>query len=384
MRLRQKKHAEALRHRFLRRGSVTFFAVVPIQPAREMTMTVGGDSSAVTIRMVRPLVLHMRALGVDITKAFAELGVPLQSLFDSEARISHELLVAIWSAFDQRAADPDFGLHILEAVDLRLLDLGSHPSEYLLLHLFANSATVGAGLERLACCYEIAHRGVVIELQRSTHGWDVHYTFRSPTPRHLTEYGVGTLLQMIATATEDGFAAKEVFFTHPTPKSTHEHARVFKAPVRFGAQANGFRLSASQLRAPLVTAQPAILRVVERRVAREVELLQGGEVLTRKVRAFIKKALPNGNPSAVWVAEQLGVSVRTLARKLNCAQTSHQELLDDVRKNLATHYLVDRALTIGEVASLLGFAEQSTFDRAFRRWFAASPREYRERLKTGT
>jgi len=77
------------------------------------------------------------------------------------------------------------------------------------------------------------------------------------------------------------------------------------------------------------------------------------------------------------VAHQLAMSQRTLQRKLREHDTSHQQLLDDLRKNLARTYLDEPSMSIGEVAYLLGFSESSAFHRAFKRWTGQTPSEYR-------
>ena len=76
-------------------------------------------------------------------------------------------------------------------------------------------------------------------------------------------------------------------------------------------------------------------------------------------------------------AKQLGYAPRTLQRKLQAAGTSHQQLLDDMRRELSVYYLQEEQIAITEVAFLLGFSETSAFHRAFRRWMGTSPGEFR-------
>jgi AraC-like DNA-binding protein len=79
------------------------------------------------------------------------------------------------------------------------------------------------------------------------------------------------------------------------------------------------------------------------------------------------------------VAARLGMPPRTLQRRLTVEGTSYNGLLDELRHELALRYLRQRELALAEVAFLLGFAEQSAFQRAFRRWTATSPAEWRRR-----
>jgi AraC-like DNA-binding protein len=78
------------------------------------------------------------------------------------------------------------------------------------------------------------------------------------------------------------------------------------------------------------------------------------------------------------IASRLGTSPRTLQRRLREEeQTSHKQLLDEIRHALALRYLDTEGLSIGEAAFLLGFSEPSAFHRAFKRWTGATPGAYR-------
>ena len=74
------------------------------------------------------------------------------------------------------------------------------------------------------------------------------------------------------------------------------------------------------------------------------------------------------------------VSVRTLQRRLDARELTWQQLLDRTREQLAHQYLADRSLTLGDIALLLGFSEQSAFNRAFRRWTGQTPARIRRQL----
>ena len=95
---------------------------------------------------------------------------------------------------------------------------------------------------------------------------------------------------------------------------------------------------------------------------------------------MVCRLLPQGEPKRDAVAQALCLSQRTLQRRLQEEGTSFQQLLDDTRRELVVQYLAQPNLTLLEIAYLLGFADPSNFFRAFRRWFASTPGEYRARL----
>jgi AraC-like DNA-binding protein len=73
------------------------------------------------------------------------------------------------------------------------------------------------------------------------------------------------------------------------------------------------------------------------------------------------------------------MSPRTLQRRLHEENTSHQQLLDELRRELAQRYLREPTIAIGETAFLLGFSEPSAFHRAFKRWTGTTPGTFRRR-----
>jgi AraC-like DNA-binding protein len=96
------------------------------------------------------------------------------------------------------------------------------------------------------------------------------------------------------------------------------------------------------------------------------------------VRSIIASEFRGGEPSLEHVADQLRLTPRTLQRKLQELGTSHNELFEQMRRQLAMRYLREREMAICEVAYLLGFSESSSFHRAFKRWTGLTPKEFRE------
>jgi AraC-like DNA-binding protein len=97
-----------------------------------------------------------------------------------------------------------------------------------------------------------------------------------------------------------------------------------------------------------------------------------------RVRTLIADELRGGNPTAARIATRLKMSVRTLSRLLAAEDTSFRDLLDGVRRELAIELLAGEEASIAEVGFLLGFAELSSFHRAFRRWTGRTPAEFRQ------
>jgi AraC-like DNA-binding protein len=126
-------------------------------------------------------------------------------------------------------------------------------------------------------------------------------------------------------------------------------------------------------------ADPQLLAAVERHLDAQLAGDARGAWI-EEVRRAMADALSHGDPNVRAIGRRLGLSPRTLQRRLGESQASFQGLLAEVRRDLAEQYLRRPDLSIGEVGFLLGYADLSSFHRAFRRWSGNTPRERRRTL----
>jgi len=130
---------------------------------------------------------------------------------------------------------------------------------------------------------------------------------------------------------------------------------------------------AADLDAQLPTTNAVLLRVNEQVLTDYLARLERSEV-TVQVQAKLIQLLPSGKVEEGFIARALNLSLRSLQRKLEERGVTFRKLLDDTRQQLAEQYLKDSTLSVSEIAYLLGFAEVSSFSRAFKRWTGRAPR----------
>jgi len=106
--------------------------------------------------------------------------------------------------------------------------------------------------------------------------------------------------------------------------------------------------------------------------------------LIQDVKRLLAASFQKGTPGLKGIAKELGMSPRTLQRRLGEHGASYHSLLDEVRRDLSRNYLLESEMALGEVAYLLGFSEVSAFHRAFRRWTGLTTKDYRRRFGAGT
>jgi AraC-like DNA-binding protein len=199
-----------------------------------------------------------------------------------------------------------------------------------------------------------------------------------PAPPIFVEYTFAALTSRMRVRTRPGMALKRVEFRRPPPRDRAPFETLFLAPVSFDRSGDWLCFSDEEWAAPTERGDESLARLMEEHARILAERLPGPRMrIVSDVRQAILEALPE-NPSADEVARSLHLSTRTLQRKLAGAGASFSEVSEGVRSELAKEYLSDRGVRISEVAFLLGFSEQSSFNRAFRRWTGQPPRRWRE------
>jgi AraC-like DNA-binding protein len=172
-------------------------------------------------------------------------------------------------------------------------------------------------------------------------------------------------------------APLEVRFTHARPADVARHERLFRCPVRFSAPVTQVVMSAKFLERPLAGAEPLLSQLLEQQADAMLDRLAPSKTMHARVRELLAGERDLRNAGAERSAKKLGLSVRTLARKLAEEGTSYRALFDDVREQVALRELTRTERSIAEIADALGFASPQGFQRAFRRWTRTSAARYR-------
>ena len=324
----------------------------------------------VSTRMLRVCAEALEARGVDVAAFLKGLSVERSALDDVEGRIAIELDLALWGAAPLLTGDENFGLHAGEELRPGSFDV--------LSYTLSASATIGDAFRRLVRYNRFLHDLAELELREGPDEARLEFSLTSEgTPRQQAEFSFAVFFSFCRNATGLDVAPLRVEFAHPAPADVSEHRRVFVAPVLFDKPRNALVLPPHVLELPLLTANPGLCAVLDRRLAELVAERPVGETVLERVKRLIAAELPGGDPSTVAVARRMRATPRTLHRWLSAEGTSFRELLDGVRRGLALRYLSEDRLTIGEAAYLLGFSDASAFHRSFKRWTGRTPASYR-------
>lgn len=229
----------------------------------------------------------------------------------------------------------------------------------------------------------------VVEYELSPDGNNTWFILHRSGPRRLglRLSNEATLASATAIAREVSptgvFSPLEVHIAHPSPAVTKHHEAYFGCPVFFGSDRDALLISNEVLNHPNKLGDEGITQFLLGHL--DQELAQVGEVkpLQNRTKDVIARALSEGLPKMDVVARRMGMSVRSLHRRLAKGGLNFQTLTEDTRRELAIGLLLDERYSISEIAFLTGFSEQSSFTRAFKRWVGSTPATYRKTQRGG-
>ena len=165
------------------------------------------------------------------------------------------------------------------------------------------------------------------------------------------------------------------YITHPEPEDRTPFRKVFDCPIFFDAERGMFTFPEDTLAQTISNADSELHRVLEEHLA--MIKLSYPDSYPDQIRYLIRQALMTGDCSIERVAAYLSITTRTLQRRLKSEGTSYKALLEDVRFNIATRYLLDSRAPLTTLADMLGYSELAAFSNAFKSKTGVSPRQWR-------
>jgi AraC-like DNA-binding protein len=159
-----------------------------------------------------------------------------------------------------------------------------------------------------------------------------------------------------------------------------EYQKFFRAPLEFGALTTAFLLGTADLDRPIACSDETLAGYLDRLAAQLLAPVDRDATVTAQVRNALWSALSDGVPELESLARGLGMSGRTLQRRLRDEETTYRDVLALFRRDAAPALLRDGRLGVSEVAFLLGYEDPASFQRSFRHTFGMPPRAFRRRL----
>jgi AraC-like DNA-binding protein len=282
------------------------------------------------------------------------------------------ILVRAWDEAVQRSGDEALGLHLGEQLPLGALSA----LDYLCQH----ARTLRDVFTHLARFQRLINDAVVMTIEDRGADTILHHRLDFPprgAPRAAAEMALSGWITRARQLSGVDVVPKEVRFRHAQPAAVAEHRRIFRAPIRFGCPESSLVLDRATAALPVVARDAGLALVLERHVEALIARLPASDSLVSRVRRAASDLMATGSVGPAAVAARLGVSPRTLQRRLADEGTTLEKVLDTLRCELAARYLREERMSIAEAALLLGYSEPSAFHRAFRRWTGTTPDAWR-------
>jgi len=320
----------------------------------------------------RLAIARLQSAGVPVAPLLRRVGLTPEVIADPEERLSVRSQVALLDEAAIALKDDCLGFTLARDFDPRELGL--------LYYVMASSQTLGDALRRVARYSQITNEALVVGY-REGNRLIINLSYSGVprhSERHQIEFCMFAVLRICRVLTGQNLVPQYFWISHLRPGANSEMARFVGTKVEFGADKDEFALNLDARELPLIHADThlndLLLKYCEAALAdRRDDMSQ----LRTRVENAISSLLPHGRVLVEDVARGLGMSKRTLARKLSDEGLNFTEILQQLRRDLAVRYLDDRKLHVSKIAWLLGFHEVSAFTHAFKRWTGKTPRELR-------
>lgn len=334
------------------------------------------DMGFASVPAVQQYLDMAQSRGVDCSQAMVSADIEAVVMADSNKRVPGFSLQRLLAQIIPMAGDPCFGLHTSAFIQ---------PASYGVLGYIAmNCGTVGEALAKIPV-YEkiVGDMGYTTTRSEPDAIWvRWHCNFDDPVVRrHVIENVLSSWTRYTRWITgEFDKAPEQVIFEHAAPADAAliaEYEAVFGCPVLFDQPYSALLINQEYLDHPIRQADTQLLKTLEDHATQILHEIDKDQPLKYRVSNMLRLMLKKEIPRKEVIAEKLGMNIRTLQRKLREEGSGYQELLDELRLELAQNYLKNSRLTIDEISSLLGFAEPRSFHRSFKKWSGATPGAYR-------
>lgn len=351
-------------------------SVPPTTSATSATLSAKAKAARVVGPYLQPLLQTAQAQGVSAEQLARAAGLPEQALNPLPQWLAASDYIRLLDVGAQLCNDPWFGLHVGSQVKLGTFNV------YGLIILSCQD--FGQALQQTLRYEGLAHDLGVSDFdvgpELAEYRWYSHFPHAS---RHLTDSVFAGIAVFGSWLAGGPLPIRAVGVRHAAPaEGVQEYERIFGIMPTFNAEQNFGLFDSSLLEQAVpnadVSMYPVLQQHAERLLLEKQKLIQEDADITTQVRAMIVRNLTQDRVRLPMIASDLNLTQRTLQRKLREANTSFQQILDNTRHQLACQYLQQAHLNLAEIAFMLGFQEQSSFNHAFKEWQGMNPGAYRE------
>lgn len=324
--------------------------------------------------MLAPVLVGLRALGRDPAGLLGQHGLSEAELADPQLRVDNRTLLAIWDAAPTAADDENFGL---------LAAQHYAPGMFQVLdYLVATAPTLGEAFARGRKHARLLHDLLRLELRIDGEEATIVQQPGSqmPLPRAQGDFFMGALVILTRRLTGREVPPLQIGFRHTAPDDRAPARRLFRCPIVYDAPENTITFASELLQRPSREADPQLANVVVAHARLLGQQLPEGDPLLVQVKRCVAQQLRD-TPTLATTARALGMSERTLRRRLDALDTSFQRIVSDLRVEAAERLLRDNIRSLDAVALDVGLSGGRALARTLRRATGKTPSQLRAELR---
>lgn len=313
----------------------------------------------------------IEAVGLVPAAVLRQARLPTTLHINAEAFVSTEQFFDLWVAIASLSDRPDIGIRLVETTET-----GVYPPS-MLAAFYARDYR--DGLHRVARFKRLCTPEKLLLSEANdecviTNEW--LFTTRPP-PAVFVDLAFTALVELGRRASGQRIVPLRVDFARPEAQDG-AWERYFGCPIRYGADQDALIISGADLDLPFPGHNPEMLAILTPALAASLGELESGSSVSEQIKVVVKRRIASGRPEISDIARELGVSERTLQRRVTDEGMTFRQLLTDARQELSHQLLGDPATEIEEIAYLLGYQDTGSFYRAFRDWEGVTPGRWRE------
>lgn len=320
-------------------------------------------------------ILNILSRKYDLSIELEEIGLNGAILKDEKARIEISKLKELFALALQKSRDENLALNIGFSVNINVFGV--------LGYIMSNSKNLKNALLNLEKYHFLIGKMLTPKLTILDNSFKLSIESSNQNViRYKNELHLSAIFKLLKDITKRDLTAKYVYFSHSKPKNIERYREIFTDRIYFDKDENAIIFDKNLLEVEIEDSNPTLLSLfIKEAEKQKINFLNIS--FSMVVYKTILESFDREIPSIKHIASTLNCSTRTLQERLKSENESFQNLLLKAKKELSIYYLNLENIPITQIAIILGYAESSSFNRAFKSWFNISPSEYKREFNLG-
>lgn len=323
---------------------------------------------------MRGLIGFAERRGVDIGTVMRESGYGAGELYNDQCRFPVSVMNRLWREISAQLKDPFLGLHFGHY-------FGRHAEGHFLMTLMKNSDSLEKALLHLIRYHNLMTDVITLHLSVRNGRAVLEWEYRAsglPVTYHVAEAVMCLLATVLRSVTNEEIRFSDIRFTHNWLQESDEYVKILTVQPHFNCEKNKLVFSAAELGRVFPMAHREFASyLIHYADTVETRFYEHARYRDKAALILKQRILKGEDCDIVSLADHFTMSPRSLQNRLKNEGVNFRALLDEVKKEIAMHYLRQKDVMLCDIAFLLGFSEQSSFNHSFKKWTGMTPGEFR-------